>query len=91
MFNKDKYCIIGFNDHPDGEAYAHGKIWSARCLTLSLECALTLLASHDHVCITPLEIIKGQIEINTLKALAPYSLILEAGDKFPLSVNVNKL
>ena len=91
MINKDKYCVIGFNDHPDGEAYAHGTIWSARSLTLSLEKALTLLTTHDHVCIAPLETIKGQITINTLTALAPYSLILEAGDKFPLTVNVNKL
>lgn len=91
MINKDKYCIIGFNDHPDGEAYAHGTIWSARSLTLSIEKALTLLTTHDHVCISPLETIKGQITINTLTALAPYSLILEAGSKFPLSENVNKL
>lgn len=91
MVNKDKYCIIGFNDHADGEAYAHGTIWSARSLTLSLEKALSLLITNDHVCIAPLEIIKGQIEINTLTALAPYSLILEAGHNFPLTVNVNKL
>ena len=91
MINKDKYCIIGFNDHPDGEAYAHGTIWSARSLTLSFEKTLTLLESNDHVCIAPLETIKGQIEINTLTALAPYSLILEAGHYFPLSVNVNNL
>ena len=91
MVNKDKYCIIDFNDHADGEAYAHGTIWLARNLTLSLEKALTLLTTHDHVCIAPLETIKGQIEINTLTALAPYSLILEAGDKFPLTLNVNKL
>ena len=91
MINKDKYYIIGFNDHPDGEAYAHGTIWSARSLTLSIEKALTLITTHDHVCIAPLATIKEQIAINTLTALAPYSLILEAGDKFPLTVNVNKL
>ena len=87
----NKYCIIGFNDHPDGEAYAHGTIWTARNLTLSIEKALQLLTVHDHVCIAPLETIKNQITINTLTALAPYSLILNAGDKFPLTVNVNKL
>ena len=83
MINKDKYCIIGFNDHPDGEAYAHGTIWSARTLSLSLDKAVSLLTDYDHVCIAQLETIKGLIEINTLTALAPYSLILEAGDKFP--------
>lgn len=91
MNNKNKYCIIGFNDHPDGEAYAHGTIWTARNLTLSLEKALDLLTTHDHVCIAPLDSIKNQITINTLSALAPHSLILSAGHNFKLSENVNKL
>ena len=86
-----KYYIIAFEDHADGEAYAIGKIWTANNLTLSLEKALHLLTYSDHVCIGKLESISGKIEVNTLTALAPHSLILSAGDDFPLTENVNKL
>lgn len=87
----NKYYIIAFQDHADGEAYAIGKIWTANKLTLSLEKALQLLTYSDHVCIGRLESISGKLEVNTLSAIAPHSLILSAGDDFPLSENVNKL
>ena len=87
----NKYYIIAFQDHVDGEAYAIDKIWTANNLTLSLEKALHLLTYSDHVCIGKLESISGKVEINTLSAIAPHSLILSAGDDFPLSENVNKL
>lgn len=87
----NKYYIIAFEDHADGEAYATGKIWTANNLTLSFEKALQLLTYSDHVCIGKLESISGKIEVNTLSALAPHSLILSAGDDFPLTENVNNL
>ena len=87
----NKYYIIGFQDHEDGDAYAQGKIWTANNLTLSFEKALQLLTYSDHVCIGKLKSISGNIEVNTLTALAPHSLILSAGDDFELSENVNKL
>lgn len=87
----NKYYIIGFEDNADGEAYAQGKIWTADILNLAIEKALHLLTFNDHVCIGLLSAISGKIEINTLTALAPSSLILSAGDDFPLNEIVNKL
>ena len=87
----NKYYIIAFEDHADGEAYAIGKIWTANNLTLSFEKALQLLTYSDHVCIGKLESISEKVEINTLTAIAPHSLILSAGDDFPLTENVNNL
>lgn len=87
----NKYYIIAFQDHADGEAYAIGEIWTANNLTLSIEKALQLLTYSDHVCIGKLESISGKVEVNTLTALAPHSLILSAGDDFPLAENVNNL
>lgn len=88
---ENKYYIIGFVDNADGEAYAQDKIWTANNLTLSIEKALHLLTFNDHVCIGLLSAVSGKIEINTLTALAPSSLILSAGDDFPITEIVNKL
>lgn len=92
---ENKYYIIGFQDHADGDAYAYGNIWTAKNLTLALEKAIDLLADmsfpSDHVCIGKLESISGKVEINTLSAIAPHSLIVSAGDEFDLSEIVNKL
>lgn len=91
----NKYYIIGFQDHADGEAYAHGKIWTANTLSHAQDKAIELLADmsfpSDHVCIGKLESISGKVTINALSAIAPHSLILSAGDDFEFPSNVNKL